>query len=308
MASTPGKHTGILREENIALRQILGYHHETHPPYVLPEIGQYLSGTSMKDVLLICVDVDTGGGYEVISPEQSFHIGISILDTRCLIDQLDNVNDVIKSYQFINKNTKPCKWAAKHFLFEETELLILSDFAIRFSSLTHGRNYIITAYGTNEDVKFFNNLNPDITAQACYVLDIVKVAQHPLRLYYRYSLEKMLDELDISYAYLHAAGNDAHFALKALLMIAVRDSQMVPRVSPAANEKLFRTLDAIAHAPIALPTWTERPPAASNAKLGVKAKRRLRAARKAARRGLEDEEAGPKSEDKNKMVEFLSHE
>lgn len=259
MASIPGKHTGILREENIALRQILGYHHETHQsnsPYDLPEIGQYLSGTSMKDVLLICVDVDTGGGYEVISPEQSFHIGISILDTRCLIDQPDNFNGAIKSYQFINKDTRPCKWAAKSFLFGETELLKLPNLAIRFSSFTHGRNYILTAYGINEDIKFFNHLNPDITDQACFVLDIVKAAQHPLQLYYRYSLEKLLKEFDIGYANLHAAGNDAHFALKALLMIAVRDDQMVSEASSAVTEKLLRTLDAIAHAPIALPIWT----------------------------------------------------
>lgn len=256
----------------------------------------------MKDVLLLCVDVDTGGGYEVISPEQSFHIGISVLDTRCLIDQLDNFEDAIKSYQFINKDTKPCRRAAKSFLFGETEQLDLSDLAIRFSSLTHGRNYILTAYGTNEDVKFLNNLNPDITGQACYILDIVKAAQFPLRLYYRYSLEKMLEEFDIRYANLHAAGNDAHFALKALLMIAVRDGQLVSEVSPAASETLFRTLDAIAHAPITLPTRTERPSAAPNAKLGIKAKSRLRAARKAARRGLEglpcaNEEDELKSED-----------
>lgn len=291
MASVPGKHTGILREENIALRQILGYRHETHQsnsPYNLPEIGQYLSGTSMKDILLICIDVDTGGGYEVISPEQSFHIGISVLDTRCLINQLNISKDAIKSYQFINKDTRPCKWAAKSFLFGETKLLNLPDLAIRFSSLTHGRNYILTAYGINEDIKFFNNLNPDIANQACYILDIVKAAQYPLQLYYRYSLEKLLKEFDIAYANLHAAGNDAHFALKALLMIAVRDGQMVPEAIPAADEKLLRTLDATAHAPIALPTWTEKPPTATKAKLGVKAKRRLRAARKAARRGLQE--------------------
>ncbi|KAI8674196.1 hypothetical protein NCS55_00742500 [Fusarium keratoplasticum] len=199
MASVLQPHTGILREENIALRQILGP----------PRIGQYLPGTLFKDALLVSVNVDTGGGYEAISPEQSFHIGVSIFDARCLVQKLDDPRDAITSYQFINRDSRPCKWAAKSFLFGETELMTLNDFASRISLLTKDRDY---------------------------VLDTVKAAQFPLQLSYRYSVEKLLDEL----------GNDAHFVLKALLMIAVRDGQMVRE---PGDEELFRYLAAVAHAP-----------------------------------------------------------
>lgn len=299
MPSVPGKHTGILREENIALRQILGYRLETLPcsPYNLPPIGQYLSGTSIKDILLVCVDIDTGGGYEVISPGQSFHIGISIFDTRHLIKQLPDPCDAIKTYQFINRrDTKPCKWAAKSFLFGETELIELPDFAARFSVLTQGRDYVIAAHGIELDIKFLNNIDPEIANRACYILDTVRAAQYPLQLYYRYSLEKLLEEFHICYAKLHVAGNDAHFALKALLMIAVRDGQMAPENTTAANVELFCALDAFAHAPCALPTWSEKQPVVSHhppkakaeEKLGVKAKRRIRAATKDARRVLQE--------------------
>ncbi|EFY86563.1 QDE-2-interacting protein [Metarhizium acridum CQMa 102] len=288
MPSVPGEHTGILREENIALRQILGYRLESlhpAPPYSPPPISHYIPGTHIKDVLLVAVDVDTGGGYEVISPGQSFHIGVSIFDTRRLTTQLRDPGAAITSHQFINTDSRPCKWAAKSFLFGDTERIALPEFTTRFAHLTAGRAYVLVAHGTREEVKFLNNLDPGIASRAAYIVDTVKAAQYPLQLYYRYSIEKLLDEFAIPYANLHAAGNDAHFALKALLMIAVRDGRMAPETA-AANEELFRTLDAIAHAPVALPVWIEKPadPKPKKTKLGIKVKRRLKKARREARR------------------------
>lgn len=299
MASVPGNHTGILREENLILRQILGYHLESvqQPNSPLPVIGQYLPGTSIKDVLFVSIDVDTGGGYEDISPGQSFHIGISIFDTRCLTKPkpFNNPQNIITSYQFINRDdTRPCKWAAKSFLFGETELISLPSLVTRFSLLTQGRDYIIIAHGVREDIKFFNHLDPNIANQACYILDTVKAAQYPLQLYYRYSMEKLLDEFKIPYANLHAAGNDAHFALKAMFMIAVRDGQRSLQtttgtgttMTTTVNQELICALDTFAHAPVRFPCWIEKPPPpparVNTKKLGIKAKRRLRAARKAA--------------------------
>ncbi|KAI8725535.1 hypothetical protein NCS52_00124900 [Fusarium sp. LHS14.1] len=295
MAPALKPHTGLLREENIALRQILGYRLETThtSPCSPPQIGQYLPDTFIKDVLLVSIDVDTGGGYEVISPDQSFHIGVSIFDTRCLVQKLHDPRDAITSYQFINQDSKPCKWAAKSFLFGETELLTLNDFASRISLLTKDRDYVLVGHGTGEDVKVLNNIDPKIMDRASYVLDTVKAAQFPLQLSYRYSIEKLLDELGIGYAKLHAAGNDAYFVLKALLMIAVRDGRMVQETATPSDKELFRYLDAVAHAPCGLPVWTDSPPVTSTSprpsmKLGIKAKRRLRAERKAARRALEE--------------------
>ncbi|KAG5984997.1 hypothetical protein E4U55_002104 [Claviceps digitariae] len=293
MPSIPGEHTGILREENIALRQIFGYRLATSgSPYSVPAIGQYLPGTLIKDILIISIDVDTGGGYEVIKPGQNFHIGISIFDTRCLINPLDDYRNAITSYQFINNpDAKPCKWAAYSFLFGNTESISLPDLPAKFSLLTQGRDYILVAHGAREDVKFMNNLDPGIAGRACYILDTVKAAQYPLQLYYRYSLEKLLQEFIIPYANLHAAGNDAHFVLRVLLMITIRDGQMVPETVTTSHGELFHTLDAIAHAPVALPVWVEKPPVEKKekkVKLGVKAKGRLKRARKLARRMLRE--------------------
>jgi DNA polymerase III epsilon subunit-like protein len=241
----------------------------------------------------VSVDVDTGGGYEAISPDQSFHIGVSIFDTRCLVQKLHDPRDAITAYQFINRDSRPCKWAAESFLFGETDLMTLHDFASRVSLLTKDRDYVLVAHGIGEDIKVLNNIDPNIVDRASCVLDTVKAAQFPLQLSYRYSVEKLLNELGIGCAKLHAAGNDAHSALKALLMIAVRDGQMAQEATTPGDEERSRYLDAVAHAPCDLPVWTDTPPVTCtspkpNIKLGIKAKRRLRTKRKVARRALEE--------------------
>ncbi|KAH0495460.1 hypothetical protein TgHK011_009010 [Trichoderma gracile] len=294
MASVPGSHTGILRDETLALRQILGYRRETirEPRFAHPRLDSlaHLPGSSIKDVLFVSVDVDTGGGYQVISPQQSFHIGLSLFDTRSLTKPMKDPANAIQSYQYITKESKPCKWAAKHFLFGDTEAIQLPDFTRKLASLTQGREYVLVAHGINEDLKFLNNLEPNFATRACYVLDTVNAAQHPLQLYYRYSLEKLLEELDIRYDRLHVAGNDAHFALRALLMLAVRDGQMAPESITAADGELFNALSAVAHAEYTLPVWIEKPPehVKTAPQLGIYATRRLKAAKKASRRLLQE--------------------
>lgn len=304
MASVLRSHTGILREENIVLRQLFGYslHTLESSPYRPPQIGHCLPGATIKDILLVAIDVDTGGGYQTISSDQSFHIGVSILDTRYFGEELDNPRNAIVSYQFINKSTPACQRAAKKFLFRETELLPLPDIASRISSLIGDRKYVLIAHGVKEDKTFFNNLDPTIVERASYVLDTVKAAQFPLNLHFRLGLESMLDKFGITYWRLHAAGNDAHFALRALLMIVVFDGRRIQEttgIQSGEEEKdLFRALDAIAHAPYPSPARLEEPRDDSTAsqtttKLGIKAKRRLYKQRKAARRALEELQGDP---------------
>lgn len=293
MASKPGTQPSIPREENLILQQVFGYD-DRNPLHTerLPRIGS--PGSSIRDILFLSVDVDTGGGYEVISPHQSFHVGISIFDTRYFISKsFAGPQQAIRSYQFINQNSKPCKRAARRFLLGPTEILTLPDIATQISIFTQDRDYILVGHGLNEDLKFLNNVDPDIVAGACYILDTVKAAQYTLQLYYRYGLEKLLDALSIPYGSprLHAAGNDAFFALKGLLMITARDlsAKAHPSTlggSTIGTKNLITTLEAIARAPYPIPPKEPQEPPAleTQPKLSLRAKGRLRAERKALRR------------------------
>ncbi|KAM3484706.1 hypothetical protein MY8738_002025 [Beauveria namnaoensis] len=86
-------HLGILREENIALRQIMGYNTDSleASPYRIPQIGP---GTSIKDVLVVAIDIDNPRCCLPLQ-DQSYHIGLSILDTRCLASRIDDVSKTI---------------------------------------------------------------------------------------------------------------------------------------------------------------------------------------------------------------------
>jgi hypothetical protein len=292
MSSLP-PHTGILRVETLALRHILGYSNETSNPSSskLPDVplGTKLAESLISDLLFVSIDVDTFQGYEEIRDYQKFHIGISILDTRHLQEMiahpplLDHPQSAIDSHQFVVGNGLSAKRARRRFLFGKSEDIVLSDLKARFDSITQGRDYVLVCHGANEDLKICRKL--DIGSQACFIIDTVKAAQFPLQLHYRYSLEKLLDSLEIPYVKLHAAGNDAHFTLRAVLMIAVKDAQ---RLHGDTNEPLLRVLEAIARAPRPL-LRKELPPPVEDAtesttneppKLGIYAKRRARAERK----------------------------
>ncbi|KAI1745314.1 hypothetical protein F4680DRAFT_442792 [Xylaria scruposa] len=91
----------------------------------------------------------------------------------------------------------------------------------------------------------------------------------------------MLDTFGIPYANLHAAGNDAHDALRSLLMIAVTDGRKM-ELEPTSKD-LFSTFSAIARS--ARPTTAgEKVAAFEESRHQVKAEKKARhKARQAAR-------------------------
>ncbi|KAI0527923.1 hypothetical protein F5B22DRAFT_582857 [Xylaria bambusicola] len=237
-----------LRDEILVIRQLFGYadarqHEASH-------LGATLPNSSMKDVLLIGIDVDTYQGYERLPTNPQLHIGVSVLDTRVLHqlvhEGLDSVRetDVVESYQFVVGDSKYCKTASRKFMFGESQSVPLGEVKARVESLACrlGRDSILAFHGDHSDRKALANL--DIQLQPLYIIDNVKAAQYPLDLSYRLGLEAMLDTFGIPYTNLHAAGNDAHYALRSLLMIAAIDGQKMK--SEPTREDLFSTLSAIA--------------------------------------------------------------
>jgi DNA polymerase III epsilon subunit-like protein len=229
----------------------------------------------MRDVLHVAIDVDTHQGYEEISPEPEYHIGLSILDTRNLLSKLQ-LEHVVEPYQFTIGKSRYCRRERRRFLFGESEEIQIDNFAAKFNSLVGDRKYILVLHGANCDSKFLETFG--IISKAAYLVDTNKPAQYILKLYYRYSLEKLLENLGIAFRDLHAAGNDAHFVLKAYVQLVIKDAEMF---SGTSETTLIQFLRPITCTPIP-PRKPESPPAPK--KLGVYAKRRLNQARKEAKR------------------------
>ncbi|KAI1352037.1 hypothetical protein F5Y01DRAFT_324710 [Xylaria sp. FL0043] len=129
-------------------------------------------------------------------------------------------------------------------MFGKSQSIPLAEAKAQIESLvcSRSRDYILAFHGDHSDRKALANLN--IELRPLYIIDNVNAAQYPLGLTYRLGLEAMLDTFDIPYADLHTAGNDAHYALRCMLMIAVADGRKMG-LEPA-KQALLSTLVAIA--------------------------------------------------------------
>lgn len=253
-------HKGLLREEVLVLRDLLGYVDFVDETTTLapPLVGVHLSNSPMKDVLLVGLDIDTFQGYEQITPDQQLHVGISLLDTRKLHSLLANPTQdpnvphgMIDSYQFTVGSSKYCQRASRNFMFGRSEAIELSQIRPRLQELIGGREFTFVLHGSSSDMKMLRNLDIDLASLGClYVFDTNKVAQWAIQLHYRLGLEKLLENLEIPFDDLHAAGNDAHFSLRALLMLAVKDAERLQHLHGCATvDGLLRVIRRIAQAP-----------------------------------------------------------
>ncbi|KAI1463712.1 uncharacterized protein F4812DRAFT_446079 [Daldinia caldariorum] len=292
-----------LREENLVIRQLFGYSYSDtgqdtgqisslSSAHGARDLGATLPNSSMKDVLLVGIDVDTYQGYEHLPIDPQLHIGVCILDTRVLHHLIReglepmreaDASDALESHQLVVGDSRYCKAASRRFIFGSSQSVPLREVKALVESLVcrEGRDKILVFHGYDSDRKALSNLN--IQLRPLYVIDNVKAAQYPLGLAYRLGLEAMLDTFGIPYANLHAAGNDAHYALRSLLMIAVTDGQKV-ELEPISKD-LFPILSAVALSPRPS-TAGEREAALSEYRRQIKAEKK---ARDKARRAAEAE-------------------
>ncbi|KZL82232.1 qde-2-interacting protein [Colletotrichum incanum] len=301
--SAPPPQMGLLRDETLVLRQLLGYSDAHSTPSFRPKgLGDKLQQSSLRDILFVGLDIDTFQGHEQLITDQRLHIGISILDTRILEDMLlnpttANYQEAITSHQFTVGGSTYCQRASKKFLFGSSQPITITELKPRIDAVLSQRDYVLVLHGTDSDLKILRHLEIDLPTQSLYVIDTNKAAQSPLQLYYRYNLEKLLETLRIPDANLHTSGNDAHYCRRALLLIAVFDAERHPLGHYEGLLHLFR---AVAQAPRPLTRgelWQMEEPqreAHREAKRQSKSKRKAKQAARTSRRLLQklDREKG----------------
>ncbi|KAL6904242.1 hypothetical protein GGI43DRAFT_432847 [Trichoderma evansii] len=88
-------------------------------------------------------------------------------------------------------------------------------------------------HGGHREITILQKLN--INLNPIFTIDTTKAARYPLQAFYDYTLKKLLQDFGIPFTseQLHVAGNDAHFTLRVLLMIAVTDVRRELEVVPA---------------------------------------------------------------------------
>lgn len=72
-------------------------------------------------------------------------------------------------------------------------------------------------------------------------------------------LGHLLQELDCPFGYLHNAGNDANYTLRALLLLTVRGFQDMVSALTSAERSVLSDLKSIAHFHLSIPTEARFP-------------------------------------------------
>ncbi len=174
----------------------------------------------------LCIDIDAL--QEDNQATYQFHIGMSILDTRSVHTLVagspgtKQVTQAIESHHFIVGSPNFSRKSNK-FLFGSFETTLLAYLKRELDTMTAHRDVVLVFHGDDREHWVLGRLDIDI--HALHFVDTLKAAQHPFQLSYKYSLEKLLDELGIPFTNLHSAGNDAHFVLRALPIITDRDAE-----------------------------------------------------------------------------------
>ncbi|EGR46315.1 uncharacterized protein TRIREDRAFT_109943 [Trichoderma reesei QM6a] len=256
MASSQQR-TVPLCEENIVLGHLLGYRHEQARESrgtILPDKLRHLEklqGFLMRDVLFVSIDVATGSDFENRFSPDSLCIGVSVLDTRSLtkpIETDEEAEAATHSYQNVTKDYG----LTQKFRYGETRHLI------------EDRNYVLVGSELQRDCELLKTLSFSswtIAERACFRLDILRAAQYTLQLRQRPSLQCFLETFGIKCKRLSLPGHYAHYNLRAMLLLALRDWKMAGDPYTDADRRLEHNLLRVATHK--LPSATSASPQAS---------------------------------------------
>jgi hypothetical protein len=161
--------------------------------------------------------------------------------------------DLLQTRNFCVGPSGYCSKASRRFLFGQSETVNPDQIKTQIKDIIYNRDVVLVVHSGSQDLWFLKELNIDL--KPVPILDTQKAAQHPLQLYRRCSLQDLLVTLDCPFKFLHTAGNDANFTLRALLMIAVKDSQ---DTSPSESQQVvLSAIQAIAQS-LGPDNWLEK--------------------------------------------------
>lgn len=182
-----------------------------------------------------------------------FHVGVSIFDTG-LLGPLQNgkmdPEKAVTSQHYLVHDPMFHPFRDRDFLYGSPKTVTDAEIAEKLRKLSSPPNILVT-YGPKREHRALKKLGLDLTNT--YIFDISNMALSLLDIPYAIPLHWLLQRLEIPFdpELLHVAGNDAHFALQAMLMMVALDAEKHPerRKVPA----WVPTFKAIANAK--LPDW-----------------------------------------------------
>ncbi|KAL7939064.1 hypothetical protein V8C35DRAFT_326290 [Trichoderma chlorosporum] len=231
----------FLREETVVLRWLFGYFDKqnlpdgTEPPRWPRTQSTWRPDkpkTRFREATLVSIDIDMLKEQDGM-PVQ-FHIGISMLHTKhlhnlCHIPMpiTESQLKIIQSSHWVVQDPYYfCKNDSRFCFGKHHKCIPLSSLEKRLRGLIGPHHPLIfVVHGISRERIVLQKLN--IKLDLIFMIDTTTAARYPLREFHDSTLKKLLRDFDIPFrdGQLHYTGNDAHFAHRALLMIAVRDAR-----------------------------------------------------------------------------------
>lgn len=182
-----------------------------------------------------------------------FHLGVSIFDTRSLEllqkGEMD-LEKAVESHHYLVHDPMFHPLNSIDFLCGTPEMATDPEIAEMLKKLCSPPNILVT-YGPKREHRALKKLGLDLSRT--YVFDISNMALSMFDIPHAMPLQWLLQRLEIPFdeELLHVAGNDAHFALRAMLMMVALDAEKHP--TPRKVPTWVPTFKAIANAK--LPDW-----------------------------------------------------
>lgn len=215
--------------EPATLAWLLGYGDQVQPsgtPWPdLPELEIENANISLRNVRFLSIDID--GLHQDKAGIRQFDIGVSTLDAEQVQGQLGRpwnprknlAAHLIRSRYYIVEDPKHGRGRRTFFSYGGSRVMSLPRLKATLKEKVKGRNVVLVMHGASKEVSVMKSLN--INLNPIFNIDTTTAVRH---LFHRTNLKCLLREYEIPHVsnHLHHAGNDAHFILRVLLMIAVR--------------------------------------------------------------------------------------
>lgn len=177
--------------------------------------------SSLSDIVIIAIDFENIGSTESgFTQKENCQVGLAILDTKDL--RKVSLSSLISTYSFATGSPSYLTKASNKFLFGESITIHPSDMVDHIESvIPQARDVVFVGHGTLNDLQALHALGFKFRAVLSGILDTFRVANEVFG-FWAGSLGDLLGLLGCPYNSLHCAGNDAHFTLRALLLLAAR--------------------------------------------------------------------------------------
>jgi DNA polymerase III epsilon subunit-like protein len=220
----------------------------------LQQLHQLLFSCPLEPIY-VAIDFErTGFIINNFSPRSDTQVGISILDTRDLDPPSQKKALKLATYNFVTGSDLYYAESAEKYLWGTSEKISPGSMLKTINKyVRQDRNIVLVGHGFGEDLASLCSLGFDFQASVISILDTANVATE-LQMN-RSTLGRLLGELGCprSSTRLHNAGNDAHFTLRVLILLAIKGYEEqtldTSRVKEARVERV-EALRAIAMAPL----------------------------------------------------------